>query len=257
MISGIWKLLLAASPAKASFVSALVHMVGLGLLGAALLNFDLEDRRAPAGSVVIQMQVEETEDIDSEFYVAEREMVESRVVVMPDRALVAERWYRQVPTTITLPDTEPAGTPEPVVSEPVAVEKPVPPVQEDVVAVATQTESILRKLPPRQPTAVSRVAIPPEPTAGYGDAPPQFTYQPSPVYPPSARARGWDGTVMVRLQIDLAGQVTSAEVLRSSGHPMLDAAAITTIRTWRCVPRTRGGQPVASTETISIHFRLQ
>jgi TonB family protein len=56
---------------------------------------------------------------------------------------------------------------------------------------------------------------------------------PPPDYPPVARRRGWQGTVVLALEVDAAGAVVRVEVRRSSGHAVLDAAAVAAVRDWR------------------------
>jgi protein TonB len=45
-------------------------------------------------------------------------------------------------------------------------------------------------------------------------------------YPREAIARGLEGRVVLLLTLDTAGTVTAFEVASSSGHPMLDGAAL-------------------------------
>jgi len=47
-------------------------------------------------------------------------------------------------------------------------------------------------------------------------------------YPPRALAAGWSGTTTIRLNVDAAGR-SEAGVARSSGHPVLEDAALTLI----------------------------
>jgi protein TonB len=44
-------------------------------------------------------------------------------------------------------------------------------------------------------------------------------------YPPLARVKGWQGTVVVALRLDAAGSLLQAVVRRSSGYEVLDRAA--------------------------------
>ena len=55
-------------------------------------------------------------------------------------------------------------------------------------------------------------------------------------YPLSARRRRLEGTVMVELLIDEAGQILSTRVLRSSGHESLDQAALAQVNQLGRVP---------------------
>lgn len=54
-----------------------------------------------------------------------------------------------------------------------------------------------------------------------------------PTYPPLARRRGWEGTVLLGIDCDADGAVQSVRVLRSSGHAVLDEAAAAAVRQWR------------------------
>lgn len=53
---------------------------------------------------------------------------------------------------------------------------------------------------------------------------------PTPDYPARARRQGWQGTVDVQLRVGRDGAVEHAEVGRSSGFAVLDAAAVTVAR---------------------------
>lgn len=48
-------------------------------------------------------------------------------------------------------------------------------------------------------------------------------------YPPEARARGTEGTVMVRFSIDRYGRLITKTMTQSSGHDLLDKAAVATL----------------------------
>jgi len=49
-------------------------------------------------------------------------------------------------------------------------------------------------------------------------------------YPAIARANGWEGTVLVAVRLDARGKLEQAVVRRSSGHEVLDRAALTLLR---------------------------
>ncbi|WP_369072859.1 energy transducer TonB [Burkholderia gladioli] len=79
---------------------------------------------------------------------------------------------------------------------------------------------------------------------------------PSPDYPAKARRLQQEGTVVVGLTIDTTGAVSAAQVVRSSGSPMLDAAAVAAIRAGRCHPYQTAGIPRAVQATQPIAFNL-
>jgi TonB family protein len=61
-------------------------------------------------------------------------------------------------------------------------------------------------------------------------------YAPHPEYPLAARKRHWTGADVFACSIRSDGTVASVDVLRSTGHQMLDQAAITAFRQWRFHP---------------------
>ncbi len=91
--------------------------------------------------------------------------------------------------------------------------------------------------------------VPPGPDQRYQNA--------APVYPEAARLRGEQGTVGLELSVGTDGRVITASVARSSGSPMLDAAARRAVLEWRFRPAMRDGEAVPGTIRTSIHFRLQ
>lgn len=56
-------------------------------------------------------------------------------------------------------------------------------------------------------------------------------------YPRSARRQGLEGTVLVELIVDARGKLLSASVVRSSGHKVLDQAALTDVKKMKRLPK--------------------
>jgi len=50
--------------------------------------------------------------------------------------------------------------------------------------------------------------------------------------------------------------VTEVEIVRSSGHAILDAAAASAVRRWHGQPALSRGRPVATTRLLPVQFRL-
>jgi protein TonB len=78
-----------------------------------------------------------------------------------------------------------------------------------------------------------------------------------PSYPPVSRRLNEEGTVILRVELDERGQVAIAKVATASGYPRLDEAALSAIRSWRCAPVIRNGQPVRSIALQPFKFILQ
>ena len=78
----------------------------------------------------------------------------------------------------------------------------------------------------------------------------------SPAYPYAARRIGVEGRVVIGVAVGRDGFVANAAIAESSGHRLLDRAALEAVRDWRFIPAKRAGQPVASTIAVPIVFRL-
>ncbi len=63
--------------------------------------------------------------------------------------------------------------------------------------------------------------------------------------------------VVLRVELDETGHVAVARISSSSGHARLDEAALGAVKTWRCTPATRNGQPVRAVALQPFKFVLQ
>lgn len=88
------------------------------------------------------------------------------------------------------------------------------------------------------------------------EASPAYAENPAPVYPRIARRRGLEGEVWLRVRVSPEGGVFSVEVERSSGHPVLDGAAVEAVRKWRFHPARAGEVPVEGVVRVPIRFEL-
>lgn len=76
-------------------------------------------------------------------------------------------------------------------------------------------------------------------------------------YPPFARENDLEGTVYVQFVIDKTGKVTEAVIARSSGHKILDDAALAHVKTmpaWKAGKQR--GKPVKVQYVVPIKFKL-
>ena len=77
-----------------------------------------------------------------------------------------------------------------------------------------------------------------------------------PEYPPSSRRAGEAGTVILEVYVLENGRVGDARVKTSSGFPRLDEAAVREVkRSWRLVPGTENGKPVADVGAVRRHIQ--
>ena len=86
---------------------------------------------------------------------------------------------------------------------------------------------------------------------------PSFRQAPTaPRYPALARQRRLQGVVWVEVRLGVRGEQRERRLLRSSGVPMLDRAALEAVQTWHFNPERVGGQAVPSRVQIPIEFNL-
>lgn len=80
---------------------------------------------------------------------------------------------------------------------------------------------------------------------------------PKPPYPLAARRGHMQGLVLVSVFVRSDGMPGDVKLKQSSGHAMLDSAALDTVRRWRFVPAYRGDTPMDSEVDVPIRFRLE
>ncbi len=110
-------------------------------------------------------------------------------------------------------------------------------------------------LPPRAETRPREIPASPPPRAEVpADASPRLLRRTAAVLPPTADAQWQNASIGVRLRVDENGQVTDADIVRSSGDPDLDAAALDAVGHWEYSPAIRGGRSVAGTAVEDVRF---
>jgi protein TonB len=111
--------------------------------------------------------------------------------------------------------------------------------------------------PPLTTHAAAVPAVPSTELQGQdAEFPPQKTYSPAPTYPASARREGLSGRVVLRVQLDADGSVVSTRVRQSSGHAILDEAAMASVRLWRFQPAKQQGIAIEQVIAVPITFRI-
>ena len=164
------------------------------------------------------------------------------------------------------PPPAPPSAPEPPKELPPPDEKPeLEAVEPDAIAFAEPVTEV-RPLPeptevepprPEPPAAETAPAPAAAPRQAKVDAPPRPRRAIRPDYPAEARRRGIEGETVLELTVDAAGRVSFAEVAVSSGHPVLDAAAVRAVKAAEFVPAKAGGEAVESPARIRLVFRLK
>ncbi len=79
---------------------------------------------------------------------------------------------------------------------------------------------------------------------------------PKPKYPATARSRGWQGQVLLRVKVTAEGLSEAITIHRSSGHDILDESAVEAVEKWQFMPAKRGNTTVACSVIVPIIFTL-
>lgn len=172
-----------------------------------------------------------------------------RILVVPDEVVTL------FVETITTPPPPPKETPKPA-----RLEKPRP----------------AEKLRPQQLVAEAPVSSPAEPAAPPPAAPVEAApvkpagpitlgaelavacpERRAPIYPPLSRRLNEEGKVVLRVELDEQGNVSAVRVATTSGFSRLDEAALAAVKTWRCNPARRDGQPVRAVALQPFKFVLE
>lgn len=178
-----------------------------------------------------------------------------------------ERSRPEAPTVIWVDRKKPEPKPEPVeveITRPTArteveprpVERPtVQPMQETT---SEPVEGDLVVPPgPGEPTDRNVVELPADPVGPVQASRLETSVAPPPPYPREALRDGLEGTVVLRLLVDVDGRPIDVVVERSSGHRLLDAAARRhVLAKWTFRPAMRDGRAVQATGLLPVEFSL-
>lgn len=168
--------------------------------------------------------------------------------------------HHEMSISMALPEqSQTAPKPQPVVN-PKAVElQPVQPTpQAAIPAVPADTPPS----PVESNTPVSDRTVSTGPVSnGLADSEPDYQAaylkNPNPDYPIVANRMGWQGRVVLNVEVLASGLPGQIKLHQSSGHGVLDNAAIQAVRSWRFVAARQGGQVIARWLLVPISFILK
>ncbi|WP_233981258.1 energy transducer TonB [Pectobacterium versatile] len=146
---------------------------------------------------------------------------------------------------------EPEKKPEPTPKK-VAVKKNSPAPAPKPQAEAASATAPITPAPVAQKAVAQPVDAPLTPPLANAD----YLHNPAPSYPDVAISRGYEGTVLLNVQVRADGKVQTIRIHQSSGYPSLDDAARDTVRRWSFVPARRGSQPVSGWVVVPVDFSL-
>ena len=161
---------------------------------------------------------------------SEPELVESIITPEPwpedaaPEGVPLDDLFTGVPAFKRAPEPEPLAV---AMTEPVEVE---PPLDVEVVEATVPIE------PPPAVAAAPRVLT--------GDELPDVIEGPLPRYPRQALRMQWQGTVRLRIRVDAQGAVIDVAVSESSGHDVLDDAAVEAFERWVFAAKREGDPDV-------------
>ena len=89
------------------------------------------------------------------------------------------------------------------------------------------------------------------------DIPPKAIAQRRPTYPDIAKKVGMEGTVFVKMLLDLDGTIMRVVILKSSGFPQLDTAAVVCVSNWKFSPAIQNKKPVRVWLGAPVKFKLE
>jgi protein TonB len=209
---------------------------------AATLHLPLDAKRIVATAAVIALHVAVLMMLMMPAQVAQAPAAEEAPPVPPDRRVV-------------IPEVIPPPKPLPI------PQRAQPPQRTQVAIPETMVEPVDQNV---SPVDVAMPELPDVPTT-FDPGPATATFvqlatrvAPPPAYPRRAIALQITGVVRLRIHVDASGKPLEVTVEESSGHAMLDEAAVRTVQSrWRFVPATRDGQAVDAWALVPIEFVLQ
>jgi protein TonB len=183
---------------------------------------------------------------------------------------------------LLVPITAPPAVAPPIDQPYVPIERkvetppPLPPVKVPVVQHPTRPAPSHPVQQPMQPTdtapvvdssqVTNPVAAQPPVDAGNTLPPPtgpltgmqlEYAQAPAPSYPRDALRDGVEGTVLLKVLVDVDGRPLDVQIERSSGNRSLDRAAREQVlQRWRFRPATQDGRAVQAIGLVPVDFRL-
>jgi protein TonB len=180
---------------------------------------------------------------------------------------VTQRPVPVVPQPVTPPEPLPIvaeAPPQPAPVElPAKVETgPAPAVDAEPVAVPASLSVSAASVPLHRPLRVAmggpaRTLRDTTAESGSTRSKARLGDNPRPEYPRSARESGWEGTVMLRVDVLESGMAGAVLVHKTCGHAVLDDAALSAVQKWKFAPAMDGAFPVRSVVYLPVQFDLR
>jgi len=82
-----------------------------------------------------------------------------------------------------------------------------------------------------------------------------YLNNPPPEYPAVATRQGLTGKVVLRVKVLIDGSAGDIVIKKSTGHKVLDNAAINAVKGWKFSPAKRGNTPVEGGVNVTLDFQ--
>ena len=151
-------------------------------------------------------------------------------------------------------EPKPEPKPEPVVKPKPAETRHVQPAPEVVTPIVPAEAPVPTEVSSAPPQPVNASPSLPDRDPDYQAA---YLNNPVPAYPMVARRMGWQGKVVLNVEVLASGLSGQIKLHKSSGHDVLDNAAMQAVRGWRFVAARQGGQVVTKWFLVPIPFILK
>ena len=239
--------------------------LGIAFLLAALLHLGLSF--LPINNQPTELQVSQDQPISitiSKPTVKQNEVTEPAPDISePPPSPPPDKPREPEPEPLKIPEPEPIAEPEEVAKAPQKISPQarkvkVPQKEKRVQQVVKQSQEVK----PRPQPQVS--PTPPPAPAGKSQEPrlppvlakPRYQDNPKPVYPPLAKRKRWQGTVMLQVVVEPDGTASSCKLEKSSGYDILDKSALRAVKKWRFIPEKEAGIGRRSTILVPVQFVL-
>ena len=153
------------------------------------------------------------------------------------------------------PPTVPVERPKPQTATPQPELRPQPETQPPPPVLTDVATEMSLPPPTNIGTEVAKIDVPP--TGPLASEHLQYADAPTPAYPREALMAGAEGTVLLKVLVDVDGTPLSVDIERSSGNRRLDdAARRQVLRKWKFRPAIRDGQAIQVYGLVPVSFSL-
>jgi protein TonB len=170
-----------------------------------------------------------------------------------------ERTYVDIALTAPPAPEPPKPQPPPPVPQP-KVETPLQPETEPEPEPPPPKAEMTIPPPKPEPPLVAKQAVVPQqqpPQEYVYVTQPNYAKRAEPIYPEQSRRWHQQGIVELALFINELGALDKVEIIKSSGFPLLDAAAIKAMKQSQFAPAMDGAIPIRSRAEATVTFRLE